>query len=533
MASQSIESSPAHTGHPTPADAHGGILDPSQAEETQLRSPLNLPDELIQVILSWLAQSFPPEQVTPALSSCSRLSRQWHRVTLTRLYAVPVVNMESKERALSFVNKLANEALAYQLHLTHAVQEQPQTNLLLSQMRRLIFFGEPRWRHTASLDSRPNLVDRATLHAILNRLWCTRLESIVFVELPFTNPFYRSPVNRYPQTLTTLILLTPLTPFELLFSLSNLPTLLHLCIGSRDDSSGNPAEHRTLFSRDQLPSSNLRSFGIAARTQETWLETGLPWYDGILNLLVVPSLRSITTLHLELANELDERHLMEILGKPPLLEDHTSAEFASFPLGQRAERLFKLQNAFVRGVSSTLMAETLSRLEGIHKLCLSSTFGTALRCPSLTTAESIANPPNNAQFDQESSYFSTPDTAASESRARHTNNPVWLSIPTSIEQLSVDITRMRAHGSWNCRSSAQLACTLTHFINSRRCPHLKILGSMFGDKNFEFSVYGIHRHVSPFKELVEAADLHQVSLLPSFWEDSFVMVNYRSTDWCR
>ncbi|PLW45835.1 hypothetical protein PCASD_04806 [Puccinia coronata f. sp. avenae] len=343
------------------------------------------PDELIQAILLLIAHSFPVPLATVTLAKCCLISRQWYRLTTPILYNSPMINMGSKRRAISFLDRLVGELLEYELERMQSVKRVPKTCSLMDQMKRLMFFGEGRWRHRASFDSRPDVVDRSTLHDILNRLWCTQIEALVFVELPFTNPLHRPLVNRYPTTLTTLILLTPLSHFELLFVLRDLPTLLHLCIGSHDDTTTIPAEHHTLFSREQLPSSNLRSFGISARTLEAWLRTGMPWYQSILNLLVVPSVQSITTLHLELADEDDERHLLAILGRP--LSTMSTSPISTGNEAAKVERLFKLQTVFLRGLSSVLMAESLSRLQGIRKLCLSSIYGTALRCHQSTTPE--------------------------------------------------------------------------------------------------------------------------------------------------
>ncbi|POW20847.1 hypothetical protein PSHT_03092 [Puccinia striiformis] len=500
----------------------------------------SLPDELIQTILLAMTSSTPVRQATISLANCSLISRQWYRLASPLLYTSPVINMGSRQRALSFFDRLVDELLEYELQLMDSVNRVPKPSSLIDQMKRLMFFGEGRWRHRASFDSRPDVVDRSTLHEILNRLWCTQLEALCFVELPFTTPLHRPLVNRYPASLTTLILLTPLSHFELLFVLRDLPSLLHLCIGSHDDTSTVPAEHHTLFSREQLPSSNLRSFGISARTLEAWLRTGMPWYQSILNLLVVPSVRSITTLHLELADEDDERHLLAILGRPPSRPDSPSDDHPSAPeVESGPERLFKLETVFLRGLSSALMAETLSRLKGIRKLCLSSIYGTALRCPSPPPGEQTTSQVRLAlesnPVDQESSPILTDHEWTSmisttggrtSRRTLSSKNLVWQSIPNSLEELSIDITRLPDHGPWNRRSSDQLILTISNLISSNLYPNLKILGSILADPSFEFGIFGPYRSSYPINQFLKIAHIHNVHLVPSFWNGKsfFVLV---------
>ncbi|KNZ58077.1 hypothetical protein VP01_1g4 [Puccinia sorghi] len=469
-----------------------------------------LPDELIHLILSVITRSFPVPVATITLANCCLISSQWYRLAHPLLYSSPMINMGSKMRALSFLDRLVGELLDYELERMDSVKREQKPCSLIDQMRRLMFFGEGRWRHRASFDSRPDVVDRSTLDEILNRLWCTRIEALVFVELPFTNPLSRPLVNRYPPTLTTLILLTPLSHFQLLLVLRDLPSLLHLCIGSHDDTSSIPAEHHTLFSRDQLPSSNLRSFGISARTLEAWLRTGMPWYQSILNLLVVPSVRTITTLHLELADEDDERHLLSILGRP---------------VGTGAAEgggLFRLETVFLRGLSSVLMAESLSRLEGVRKLCLSSIYGTALRWP---------NPPRpslEANGDETTGLGGRVGR-----RGLSTKNQVWQAIPSSVEELSIDITRLPDHGPWNRRSTEQLALTLIALIVSRQCPNLISLGSLLAEPAFEFGIHGPYRRQYPLWALIQTAQLHRIALVPPFWSGMFLslsLTNSHSTE---
>ncbi|PLW58909.1 hypothetical protein PCANC_00332 [Puccinia coronata f. sp. avenae] len=500
--------------------------------EQDSRMAPRLPDELIQAILLLIAHSFPVPLATVTLAKCCLISRQWYRLTTPILYNSPMINMGSKRRAISFLDRLVGELLEYELERMQSVKRVPKTCSLMDQMKRLMFFGEGRWRHRASFDSRPDVVDRSTLHDILNRLWCTQIEALVFVELPFTNPLHRPLVNRYPTTLTTLILLTPLSHFELLFVLRDLPTLLHLCIGSHDDTTTIPAEHHTLFSREQLPSSNLRSFGISARTLEAWLRTGMPWYQSILNLLVVPSVQSITTLHLELADEDDERHLLAILGRP--LSTMSTSPISTGNEAAKVERLFKLQTVFLRGLSSVLMAESLSRLQGIRKLCLSSIYGTALRCHQSTTpeqqTESLTLPGEPNPMDPAVLLGRLPPRPSR--RNLSSKNLVWQSIPSSLEQLSIDITRLPDHGPWNRKSSDQLTRTITALISSLQCPNLTSLGSHLADPAFEFGIHGPYRLEHPLSDLIHAAETHGISLVPSFWSDSFV-VNPSGTDWYR
>ncbi|EFP89663.1 uncharacterized protein PGTG_15626 [Puccinia graminis f. sp. tritici CRL 75-36-700-3] len=503
------------------------------------RAAPSLPDELIQAILFAITCSFPVRLATITLANCSLISRRWYRLASPMLYTSPMINMGSRLRALTFLDRLVDELLEYELELMDSVKRKRRSSSLIDQMRRLMFFGEGRWRHRASFDSRPDVVDRSTLHEILNRLWCTRIEALVFVELPFTNPLHRPLVNRYPASLSTLILLTPLSHFELLFILRDLPSLRHLCIGSHDDTSTVPAEHHTLFSREQLPSSNLLSFGISARTLEAWLRTGMPWYQSILNLLVVPSVRSITTLHLELADEDDERHLLAILGRPPSTISSSRVEpLSSASSGDRPvpEQLFKLETVFLRGLSSVLMAESLSRLQGIRKLCLSSIYGTALRCPSPLSAEHTdrSSPPlgplhSLGGVESQMEGLTIPEGRPSR-RSLSSKNLVWQAIPSSLEELSIDITRLTDHGPWNRRSADQLTRTLASLISSQQCPHLRSLGSILADPAFEFGIFGPHRSSPPLSDLLSAAKNHHVLLVQSFWCDSFV-VNPSGTDW--
>ncbi|OAV99678.1 hypothetical protein PTTG_00531 [Puccinia triticina 1-1 BBBD Race 1] len=520
-------------------DPHDLGIGPSSKPIENDRKPFSLPDELVQYILLAMTSSFPVRLATITLANCSLVCRQWYRLANPLMYSSPMINMGSRLRALSFLDRLVDELLEYELELMDSVKREPRPGSLIDQMRRLMFFGEGRWRHRASFDSRPDVVDRSTLHEILNRLWCcTHLEALVFVELPFTNPLHRPLVNRYPASLSTLILLTPLSHFELLFVLRDLPSLRHLCIGSHDDTSTVPAEHHTLFSRDQLPSSNLRSFGISARTLEAWLRTGMPWYQSILNLLVVPSVRSITTLHLELADEDDERHLLAILGRPPASNpDRTLDALSSSPsVGDTPgpERLFKLETVFLRGLSSVLMAESLSRLQGIRKLCLSSIYGTALRCPSPAAPEQHPEEPS-LPLDPESlggleSQLTRITVGPTARRTLSSRNFVWQSIPSSLEELSIDITRLSDHGPWNRRSADQLTRTLTALITSQQCPNLRSLGSILADPAFEFGIFGPNRLSPPLSDFVHAAQSHHVRLVQSFWCDSFV-VNPSGTDW--
>lgn len=206
---------------------------------------------------------------------------------------------------------------------------------------------------------------------------------------------------------------------------------------------------------------------------------------------------------------------------------------------------------FLRGLSSVLMAESLSRLDGIRKLCLSSIFGTALRCPNPTIPSqvdhlSIPIEPEASHIEDgqderlgSSTNIGTstnprmPTLSVSTGRLRRTlsaPNPVWQSIPSSIEELSIDITRLPDHGPWNQRSSGQLARTLTTLITSGQCPRLRKIGSVLGDSGFEFGIYGPHGDDSPLAEFKDAARSHRVSLVPSFWNDSFV-TNHSATHW--
>jgi len=524
---QNIHSPPSSLGHDCPLEQN---QDQNQKQHLNNRMAPLLPDELIHAILSVISHSFPGPVATITLANCCLISSQWYRLAHPLLYSSPMINMGSKMRALSFLDRLSGELLEYELERMDSAKREQKPCSLIDQMRRLMFFGESRWRHRASVDSRPDVVDRTTFHEILNRLWCTRIEALVFVELPFTNPLSRPLVNRYPPSLTTLILLTPLSHFQLLLVLRDLPSLLHLCIGSHDDTSSIPAEHHTLFSRDQLPSANLRSFGISARSLETWLRTGMPWYQSILNLLVVPSVRTITTLHLDLADEDDERHLLSILGRPA----GTGAEEEG---GEGV--IMRLETVFLRGLSSVLMAESLSRLQGVRKLCLSSVYGTALRWPYPPTVSVEASGGDESRTGmmmmmggQEERTGGRFSSMVGERRRLSTKNQVWHVIPSSVEELSIDITRMPDQGPWNQRCAHQLALILVALIVSRQCPRLTALGSLLADPAFEFGIHGPFRRQYPLLALIQTAQFNHIALVPPFWTDSFV-VNPSATNWYR
>lgn len=488
-----------------------------------------LPDELVQEIVKFVCD-FEPKLASRTLSSCALVSQQWRCIVSPILDASPVIDMGSRSRAFSFLTRIAEEVIDHQLDLMDVkTNKSPLPHSLLGRMRKLMIFGQAVWRHRASIDSRPLLVSRDTLHDILNRLWCTRIHTLVLVELPFTTPFFRSVVNRYPSTLSTVIMLTPLSPFELLFFLRELPSLRNLCIGSRDDTAGAPGAHHTLFSREQLPSTQLVSFGIAARAAERWLKTGLPWLENILNLIVIPCQQTIRTLHLELADDDDEHHLMDILGYNPA--PITSAEIQMDPLihntspssSLRRNSPSMLQNVYLRGISSGLMARTLSRCRGIRRLCLSSIYGTALRSSNNSPEAQMLLPaasPEPSSGSPTASEEDPPPLGLLRTRSAPTTNPVWGAIPPSVTELSVDITRLPGHGPWNARSAGQLALTLADLIASDQCPKLIRLGSAFAEEDFPYGIYcDTHEKqlVPAVQHLTQLAESRGIKLVPSFW----------------
>ncbi|KAG0146400.1 hypothetical protein CROQUDRAFT_133139 [Cronartium quercuum f. sp. fusiforme G11] len=484
-----------------------------------------LPDELVQAIMKSVCK-FGPMLARTTLSSCAQVSQQWRRIVCPMMDTSPIIDMGSRAGAHEFLSKMANDLIEYELDLMEfKTNKRPPAHSLIGRMSKLMVVGQAVWRHRASMKSRPALVSRDTLHEILNRLWATQIHTLVLVELPFTNPFFRSVVNRYPSSLSTVIMLTPLTPFELLFFLRELPSLRHLCIGSRDDSVGAPGANQTLFSREQLPSPNLISFGIAARAAERWLKTGLPWLENILNLIVVPCVQTIRTVHLELADDDDERHIMEILGYQPT--PTTSEELSLDPLIQNVipssalprRTPSNLENVYLRGISSFLMAHTLSYCRGIRRLCLSSIYGTALRSSSgsIEAQALLPDAPSDLSSDPSVSVDGDPPPLGLlRSRSTPTKNPVWSTIPRSIEELSIEITRLPGHGPWNARSAGQLALTLSELILSDQCPKLIRLGSVFGEEDFQYGIYS-HLHGRPIlptvQHLIEIAESRGLSYL--------------------
>ncbi|EGG12239.1 uncharacterized protein MELLADRAFT_76559 [Melampsora larici-populina 98AG31] len=510
------------------------ILLGNQEQTTLVSSkPVNvsLPDELIEAILEFVF-AFGVEDATRTLKSCKLVSPQLQRIIIPRLDASPMIDMGSRRAALDFLSRVSDELVDHQLDLMNfKPNKSPPPDSLIGRMRKLMFIGEAVWRHRSSTKDRHEFVDRQIFHEILNRIWSTRIHTLVFVELPYTNPFFRTVVNRYPSTLTTVIMLTPLSPFQLLFFLRELPSLRQLCIGSRDDSPGDPAEHHTLFSRDQLPSSKLISFGIAARASERWLKTGLPWLENILNLIVVPCVLTIKTLHLELADDGDQRHLLNIFfppvptAQPPLNDlpgDPSSSDSSS------RSSPTQLRTLYLRGISSSLMSQTLPQCKGIKRLCLSSIYGTALRSSKysldfqILPADASSEPAEEVSSPSE---YEPPPLGLLRSSHGPADNPVWTSIPDSLEELSIDVTRLSGHGPWNARSAGKLAGTLAELLVSNQCPKLIRLGSFFANEDF---VYGIHalRHgrklIPEVQHLIQLAEAKGVCLVASLWSESFV-----------
>lgn len=492
---------------------------------------VSLPDELIEEILEFVC-TFGVEDATRTLKSCKLVSPQLRRIVSQRVDTSPVIDMGTRRAALEFLSRISDELVDHQLDLMNFKSNKlPPPHSLIGRMRKLMFIGQAMWRHHSSTKDRHEFVDRQVFHEILNRIWSTQIHTLVFLELPFTNPFFRTVVNRYPSTLTTVIMLTPLSPFQLLFFLRELPSLRQLCIGSRDDSPGDSAEHHTLFSRDQLPSSKLVSFGIAARASERWLKTGSPWLENILNLIVVPCVLTIKTLHLELADDDDQRHLFDIFFPPgPTAQPPFNSppnHFNSPGLSSRTSPT-QLRNLYLRGISALLMSHTLSQCKGIKRLCLSSIYGTALRSSNNSLESQTL--PHDASLDPSedipsASEHEPPPLGLLRSRYVPADNPVWTSIPDSVEELSIDVTRLPGHGPWNARSSGKLAGSLVELLSSNQCPKLTQLGSFLAHEDF---VYGIHasrhgRHLTPeVQHLIQLAEAKGVRLVPSLWSESFV-----------
>ncbi|KAH9814836.1 hypothetical protein DFH28DRAFT_893964, partial [Melampsora americana] len=167
---------------------------------------------------------------------------------------------------------------------------------------------------------------------------------------------------------------------------------------------------------------------------------------------------------------------------------------------------------------------TLSRCQGIKRLCLSSIYGTALRSSSHHSSH-----PQTLPLDPslDSSENEPPPLGLLRNRSIPTENPVWSSIPNSIEELSIDITRLPGHGPWNSRSIGNFAQSLSKLIISNQCPNLIRLGSFLSNEDFQFGLHATS-HQRPILDevqtLIQLSNSNRISLVKSMWSDSFVPV---------